>query len=297
MCGGGLLYALRAEEPREYQSSHSCPAQSYQSSFIFQLPPNPNFPVENLEPQEYSIPSSFCKTMAPTGNELGSVVPDEPATPPSYDIKLNGRYVTLVPIDSNHAEDLYKLVGGPDKASLFDYLFDEPPESMDSFRSTLSQKAATTNPWSYTILLNSTTGEKPKAVGMASLMRMDLPNRVIEVGSILFSPALQRTPAATEAMYLLAHYVFETLKFRRYEWKCNSLNGPSRRAATRLGFVYEGTFRQHMIARGRNRDTSWYAMLDGEWPGVKRAMERWLSEENFDEQGKQRRRLEELRTV
>ncbi|KAF1848149.1 acyl-CoA N-acyltransferase [Cucurbitaria berberidis CBS 394.84] len=232
----------------------------------------------------------------PTANErFGPVVPDAPAKPPSNDIKLSGKYATIVPLHPDHAADLYELVSGEERASLFDYLFDEPPSSLESFQASLARKAAMTNPWTYAILHQTNTQEKARAVGMASLMRMDLENRVIEVGSILYTPPLQRTPAATEAMYLLARYVFETLGFRRYEWKCNSLNQPSRRAAARLGFSYEGTFKQHMIARGRNRDTAWFAMLDGEWPLVKKAMERWLNEENFDMDGGQKRKLEEFR--
>jgi RimJ/RimL family protein N-acetyltransferase len=115
--------------------------------------------------------------------------------------------------------------------------------------------------------------------------------RVIEVGNIVYSPGLQRTPAGTEAQYLIARHVFETLGYRRYEWKCNALNEPSKRAALRLGFTYEGTFRQHMIVKGRNRDTAWFAILDGEWPAVKAAFEHWLSPSNFDQYGKQLARL------
>jgi RimJ/RimL family protein N-acetyltransferase len=120
---------------------------------------------------------------------------------------------------------------------------------------------------------------------------------VIEVGSIWYSPALQRSRAATEAMYLMAKHAFEDLRYRRYEWKCNSLNEPSRRAALRLGFTYEGLFRQHMIARGRNRDTAWFSMLDLEWPARRAAFERWLAPENFDAQGQQRLPLRALRSV
>lgn len=226
---------------------------------------------------------------------FGAVVPDTPASPPTYDIKLIGQYVTIVPVLADHAAELFNQVEGENRASLFDYLFDEPPTSVDTFRNTLAKRADTTNPWTYAILSNTASKEEPKPVGMASLMRMDLPNRVIEVGSILYTPALQRTPAATEAMYLLARYIFETLGFRRYEWKCNDLNKPSRRAAARLGFVYEGTFRQHMIAKGHNRDTAWYSMLDVDWPRVKQAMERWLDKHNFDESGGQKRRLVDFR--
>jgi RimJ/RimL family protein N-acetyltransferase len=119
-------------------------------------------------------------------------------------------------------------------------------------------------------------------------MRIEPTQRVIEVGSIIYSSALQRTRAATEAMYLLARHVFEDLGYRRYEWKCNALNAPSRRAAERLGFTFEGIFRQHMVIKGRNRDTAWFSMLDAEWPARKSAFERWLLPENFDEHGTQR---------
>lgn len=228
-------------------------------------------------------------------NPLGPIVPQTPAQLPGYDIALKGNHAAIVPISPSHAEDLYELLQGPGNESLFDYLFDDPYESVEALRTALARKAATTNPWTYAILLN-TPSSRPKAVGMASLMRMDRPNRVIEVGSILYTRALQRTPAATEAMYLLARYVFETLGFRRYEWKCNSLNEPSCRAAARLGFTYEGTFRKHMIAKGRNRDTAWYSMLDEEWPRVKKALEQWLDSDNFDADGVQKKSLGEFMT-
>ena len=118
--------------------------------------------------------------------------------------------------------------------------------------------------------------------------------RVVEVGHIVYSPALQRTPLATEAQYLLARYAFETLGYRRYEWKCNALNAPSRRAALRFGFTFEGIFRQHMIVKGRNRDTAWFSMLDSEWPARKAAFERWLAPENFDSDGRQKTKLSAL---
>ncbi|KAJ4580343.1 hypothetical protein HRR83_003291 [Exophiala dermatitidis] len=128
-------------------------------------------------------------------------------------------------------------------------------------------------------------------------MRIDPNHRVVEVGNILFSPALQRTRAATEAMYLLARYVFEDLGYRRYEWKCDNLNLPSKRAAIRLGFTFEGVFRKHMVYKGRSRDTAWFAMVDEDWPVIKKAFEDWLRDENFDESGRQKRRLEDLREL
>src|SRR5665647_1712889 len=127
-----------------------------------------------------------------------------------------------------------------------------------------------------------------RAIGITTLMEIRPAMRVIEVGHVVYSPALQRTPLATEAQYLLARYAFETLGYRRYEWKCDALNAASRRAALRYGFTYEGTFRQHMIAKGRNRDTAWFSMLDSEWPARKRNFERWLALENFTADGKQK---------
>ena len=136
--------------------------------------------------------------------------------------------------------------------------------------------------------------KRRKAAGIVTLMEIRPAMQVIEMGNIVYSPALQRTPAATEAQYLAAAYVFDTLRYRRYEWKCNDLNAPSRRAALRLGFTYEGIFRQHMIIKGRNRDTAWYSMLDTEWPNRKARFEAWLSDENFDAAGRQMRSLSEM---
>jgi RimJ/RimL family protein N-acetyltransferase len=130
-----------------------------------------------------------------------------------------------------------------------------------------------------------------RAVGILSLMEIRPTMRVIEVGNIVYAPTLQRTPLATEAQYLIAQYAFETLGYRRYEWKCDSLNAPSRRAAARFGFTFEGIFRQHMINKGRNRDTAWFSMLDSEWPARKAAFEHWLAPENFDSNGRQKKRL------
>jgi RimJ/RimL family protein N-acetyltransferase len=137
-------------------------------------------------------------------------------------------------------------------------------------------------------IIPADTGE---AAGYASYMRIDPAHGVVEVGNILLSPALQRTTAATEAMYLMAGHVFEELGFRRYEWKCNALNVPSRRAAERLGFTFEGIFRQHMVVKGQNRDTAWFSMLDSEWPERKLAFEAWLEPDNFDATGRQKKSL------
>jgi RimJ/RimL family protein N-acetyltransferase len=149
--------------------------------------------------------------------------------------------------------------------------------------------ASASDPLFFSILNQAKT-----PVGYASYMRIEPAHRCIEVGSILYTPELQRTPGATEAMYLMARHVFEDLGYRRYEWKCNALNQPSRRAALRLGFTFEGVFRQHLIIKGRNRDTAWYSMLDSEWPQRKANFERWLSPANFDGGGNQKESLAQM---
>ena len=193
---------------------------------------------------------------------------------------FEGRYVCLVPLDpATHTESLYEASHGPESEALWRYLFDGPYPDLETFRAALEKKAGTDDPLFFTIL----DGPQGRAVGYASYMRIEPAHRCIEVGSILYTPLLQRTAGATEAMYLMARHVFEDLGYRRYEWKCNALNEPSRRAALRFGFTFEGIFRQHMIVKGQNRDTAWYSMLDGEWPDRKARFERWLAPRNFDE--------------
>jgi RimJ/RimL family protein N-acetyltransferase len=212
---------------------------------------------------------------------LGPLVDATPAPRPER-ITLNGSSVTLVPLDpAAHARDLFDAVRGADH--LWTYLFYGPFAEYASFRVHMDGLAASTDPLFFAIVDN-TSG---RAVGRAALMRIEPAHRVIEVGHVLYSPALQRTRGATEAMFLLARYVFDDLGYRRYEWKCDALNGASRAAALRLGFTDEGTFRQHLIVKGRNRDTAWFSMLDVEWPKRKRAFERWLSPANFDAGGRQ----------
>ena len=172
-------------------------------------------------------------------------------------------------------------------------MFEWPFQNRASFEANLQRKEESEDPLFYSIMEKS-SGD---AVGWAAYMRMEPIQRVIEVGSIMFSPRLQRTSGATEAMYIMARHAFEDMNYRRYEWKCDSLNAPSRRAALRLGFQFEGLFRQHMIVKGRNRDTAWYSMLDSEWPSRKRAFEEWLDPSNFDQQGRQRVSLSELNHV
>jgi RimJ/RimL family protein N-acetyltransferase len=205
-------------------------------------------------------------------------------------ITLQGRYVTLVPLDPvTHADALYEGSHGDGHEALWRYLFEGPFDDRGTFVRSLERKAAATDAV-FLCILDKATGE---AAGYASYMRIEPLHRVIEVGNILYTPGLQRTAGATEAMYLMARHVFDDLGYRRYEWKCDSLNQPSRNAALRLGFRFEGVFRQHMIVKGRNRDTAWYSMLDTEWPARKRAFEQWLDPANFTSDGRQKRKLSE----
>jgi RimJ/RimL family protein N-acetyltransferase len=176
------------------------------------------------------------------------------------------------------------LFGRSRDAELWRYLFNGPYSTEAEFGEWLKGREKSEDPLFFTIL----DGASGAASGYCSLMRIEPAHRVIEVGNILYLPSLQRTVGATEAMYLLARYVFEELEYRRYEWKCDALNAPSRRAALRLGFTFEGIFRQHMIVKSKNRDTAWYSMLDTEWAGKKRAFERWLDPANFDAEGRQK---------
>jgi RimJ/RimL family protein N-acetyltransferase len=214
---------------------------------------------------------------------------------------MQGRAVTLEPLDAErHAAGLWKAVQGHDE--VWQWLFDGPYPDEASFTAAIARKQVDTAQIFYAIVPAATgrvagtgsprTGLRPGGVaGYASYLRMEPAHGVIEVGNILLSPSLQRTTAATEAMYLMARHVFDDLGYRRYEWKCNALNEPSRRAARRLGFTFEGIFRQHMVIKGRNRDTAWFSMLDSEWPARRQAFEAWLDPTNFDEQGLQRTSL------
>lgn len=207
-------------------------------------------------------------------------------------VTLDGLWVQLEPLSAvKHAEDLWRAVLGHDE--VWAWLGDGPYSNPQELNRAIVAKETGTAARFFAIRPTGSNGEPGPATGYASLMRIDAPNGVIEVGNVLFSPSLQRTPAATETMYLMARYIFEDLGYRRYEWKCNALNLPSRRAADRLGFTFEGIFRQHMVIKGRNRDTAWFAMMDHEWPARRRAFETWLAADNFDESGRQRRSLGE----
>jgi RimJ/RimL family protein N-acetyltransferase len=219
---------------------------------------------------------------------VGAPVDATPARPPEP-VTLSGRFGSVSKLDAGRdAADLWRAFSGHDE--IWTYISRYGPFADEStFAAWLAERATLNDPYSYTV--RDTGG---RALGLVTLLEIRPANRVIEVGFIVYSPALQRTPLATETQFLLARYVFETLGYRRYEWKCDSLNAPSCRAALRYGFVFEGIFRQHMITKGRNRDTAYFSMLDREWPARKRAFERWLDPENFDSEGRQKLSLAAL---
>ena len=201
---------------------------------------------------------------------------------------MEGRYVSLAPLDAKvHGDALWENLQGTQNDHLWLYLFDGPFRDKPTFDANLQRKSLSQDPLYFAIV---DQGAK-RAVGYAAYLRIEPKHRCIEVGDILSSPTLQRTRGATEAMHLMARHAFEDLGYRRYEWKCNDLNYPSRNAALRLGFTFEGIFRQHMIIKGRNRDTAWFSMLDCEWPVRKAAFEHWLDPANFDAQGRQKASL------
>jgi RimJ/RimL family protein N-acetyltransferase len=223
----------------------------------------------------------------PVGKSLPGWTPRE--LPPRT--VMEGRFCRLETLDpGRHAHDLFAANSLDKDGRNWTYLFQDPFADFESYRAWLEQMAKSDDPLFHTIV-DATSG---KAVGVATFMRIDRAHGVIEVGNINYSPLLQRTPAATEAMFLMMRRAFDELGYRRYEWKCDSLNAPSRAAALRLGFQYEGLFRQAVVYKKRNRDTAWFSMIDSEWPALKRAYEQWLAPANFDAGGRQRQSLADL---
>jgi RimJ/RimL family protein N-acetyltransferase len=203
-----------------------------------------------------------------------------------------GRWVRLEPLESHHAPDLFRAAQGPGAdPDLWKYLPYGPFADEAEYAAWIEAEAGTDDPLFFAIV----DAEGGDARGVASYLRMTPEHGTIEIGHIWLGAGLQRTTGATEAMYLLARRAFNELGNRRLEWKCNAVNERSRRAAERLGFTFEGVFRQHQVVKGENRDSAWYSMLDGEWPAAKRAFEAWLAPGNFDADGAQRRSLTELR--
>jgi RimJ/RimL family protein N-acetyltransferase len=228
------------------------------------------------------------------GQPIGDPVPGWTPRPPPPRAPMHGRLCVLVPLDpAAHAAALFEAHALDREGRNWTYLPYGPFASAGELARWAEWAAAQADPQFFAIV---DAGSR-RAVGTASFLRIDSEMGVIEVGHLAFSPALQRRPAATEAMQLMMRRVFEELGYRRYEWKCDALNAPSRRAAERLGFRYEGTFRQAVVVKGRNRDTAWYSILDSEWPALRGAFERWLAPENFDAEGRQRRSLGELRAT
>jgi RimJ/RimL family protein N-acetyltransferase len=213
-----------------------------------------------------------------------------PATAPARRT-LTGARVRLEPLDPDrHAEDLLAAASGDPK--LWDYLPYGPFADVGELRAHLVGQAASGDPL-FLAVVDAATG---RAAGVVSYLRIAPEHACIEIGHIWFGAPLQRTPAATETIYLLARHAFDDLGNRRLEWKCDAANARSRRAAERFGFTFEGVFRQHMIVKGRNRDTAWFSILDAEWPALRAAYEAWLAPENFDGEGRQRSPLKNVRS-
>jgi RimJ/RimL family protein N-acetyltransferase len=212
------------------------------------------------------------------------VTPKLPCPRPAR-VLLEGRYARLEPLALSHAEGLLAASANPES---FAFLFDFAPEGIGDMRAWVSRFLANEETV-FHVVVDKANG---KVGGRQSLMRIVPEHGVIEIGNILWGASIARTRVATEALFLSAKHVFEDLGYRRFEWKCNNLNEPSKAAAKRFGFTFEGVFRQHMWAKGANRDTAWFAMIDKDWPRIRAAYERWLAPQNFDAAGRQRSRLE-----
>src|SRR4051812_15375659 len=211
----------------------------------------------------------------------------QPAKSPPQRVTLEGRYTRLEPIGPQHVDELFAAASVTDANQRFAYLPSYPPESVEVLRRWIDGQQGVADPIVFAVV-DKATG---RAGGWQQLMRIVPEHGVIELGYVYWGPAIARTRVATEALFLHARYVFDELGYRRFEWKCNNSNAPSKAAAERFGFKYEGIFRQHMIVKGQNRDTAWFAMLDGDWPRLKTEYERWLAPENFDAAGMQKSAL------
>lgn len=210
------------------------------------------------------------------------------------DAVLQGLYCRLEPLDaSRHAPDLFDAFSSAPDHRDWTYMTAGPFGTFDDYFQYAQASSKSVDPKFYAVV-EVASG---KAIGSLTLMRQDPANGVVEVGNVMFSPLLQRRPTSTESQFLLMQYVFEVLKYRRYEWKCDSFNLPSRKAAERLGFSFEGIFRQAVIYKGRSRDTAWFAITDADWPAIRQAFQKWLSAANFDGAGHQIRSLTEIRAT
>jgi RimJ/RimL family protein N-acetyltransferase len=226
------------------------------------------------------------------GQPIGAPVEDWTERQRPQRVELRGRYCRVIPIDvERHAPSLFDAYMEAADGRDWTYLAQERPTTIAAFREYLARITASTDPLHYAII----DVASERAVGTAALMRIEPVHGVIEIGYITFSPRLKKTRTATEAMYLFMRYAFDQLGYRRYEWKCDSLNARSRTAAIRYGFTFEGIFRQAIVYKGRSRDSAWFSIIDEEWPRLRAAFEAWLSPENFDAAGQQRRALAAIR--
>ncbi len=222
------------------------------------------------------------------GQPIGAPLPDWEPRPLPQREPLEGRYARLEPLDpAHHAADLFAANRLAEDGRRWTYLPYGPFDHLEDYEAWVTEMAAGDDPLFFAII----DLERGTAGGVASYLRIDPRNGTIEVGHLQYSPLLARTRAATEAMYLMMGHAFDNLGYRRYEWKCDSLNEPSRNAALRLGFIYESQCRQAVVYRGRNRDNDWFSITDAEWPALKASFEAWLDPGNFDEHGAQRTEL------
>lgn len=226
------------------------------------------------------------------GQPIGAPLPEwQPRQWPCYEV-FAGQYCRLEPLSAErHGRELYTAYAQANDGRDWTYMFSAPFADEETYLAYVKSIEQGRDPMHFAVI----DMQSQRAVGTLALMRIDANNGAVEVGHVAFSPLLKQTCMATEAHYLLMRYAFDQLGYRRYEWKCDSCNQPSRKAALRLGFQFEGIFRQAIVYKGRNRDTCWFSMIDAEWPQLKQAFERWLAVENFDADGTQRAKLEALR--
>lgn len=226
------------------------------------------------------------------GQPVGPLLPGWTARPLPPRRAIEGRYCVLEPLDAaRHADDLHAAYAQAPDGRDWTYLGVERPADLAGTRAHIERAAQSTDPMHFAVVER----QSGRAIGTLALMRIDPANGAIEVGSVNFSPLLKHTPMSTEAQHLLMKLAFDELGYRRYEWKCDNFNEPSKRAAMRLGFQFEGVFRQAVVYKGRSRDTAWFSITDGEWPMLRTAFERWLAPANFDAEGRQRMALDRFR--
>lgn len=224
------------------------------------------------------------------GQPIGDTVPNwQPCDVPRHET-ITGHYTVLEPLSVSHAGGLFEAFSAGGNEGLWTYMFDGPFANEDELGAFLETAETSRDPLFFCIKAK----DSGRLLGFASFLRIEPDVGCIEVGSIAFSPLMQRTAFSTDAMFSMMRTVFEQYGYRRYEWKCDALNAKSRAAALRLGFTFEGIFRQAILYKGRNRDTAWFSILDGEWPALKTRFERWLSPDNFSKDGRQIHRLEDL---